>query len=264
MRSPPGTSAESQIGGANRGLSDVWVSRQDQGMTEKIPLLLLPGLLCDQALWRAQAEALADIADPRVGDLTKDDSLSGMARRVLDHAPPRFALAGLSMGGYAAQEIMRQAPDRVARLALLDTSARADTPEQTARRRGLIELSQKGEFKGVTSRLFPTWVHSARSEDMPLLEIVAGMAKHVGKDAFLRQQTAIMGRPDGREDLRRIGCPTLVLCGRQDAATPLALHEEIAGLIPGARLAVIEDCGHLSTLEKPVSVTAALRQWLLA
>jgi len=233
-------------------------------MTEKIPLLLLPGLLCDEALWHRQVEGLADIADPRVADLTKDDSLAGMARRVLSQAPERFALAGLSMGGYLAQEIMREARERVVKLALLDTSARADTPEQTARRRGLIELSQKGEFKGVTSRLFPTWVHPARSEDAALVETVAGMAKHVGRDAFVRQQTAIMGRPDGREDLRRIGIPTLVLCGRQDAATPLPLHEEIAGLVPGARLQVIEDCGHLTTLEKPVSVTAALRQWLLA
>ncbi|HYC15392.1 MAG TPA: alpha/beta fold hydrolase [Stellaceae bacterium] len=232
-------------------------------MTEKIPLLLLPGLLCDEALWRPQVEGLADIAVPRVADLTQDDSLPGMARRVLSEAPDRFALAGLSMGGYLAQEIMREAGDRVMKLALLDTSARADTPEQAARRRGLIELSHKGEFKGVTPRLFPIWVHPARSEDAPLMEIVAGMARHVGKDGFLRQQTAIMGRPDGREDLRRIGIPTLVLCGRQDAATPLALHEEIAGLVPGARFVVIEDCGHLSTLEKPVSVTTALRQWLL-
>ena len=233
-------------------------------MTEKIPLFLLPGLLCDETLWHRQVEGFTDIAAPLVADLTKDDSLAGMARRVLAQAPERFALAGLSMGGYVAQEIMREARERVVKLALLDTSARADTPEQTARRRGLLELSQKGEFKGVTPRLFPTWVHPARSEDAALLEIVAGMAKHVGKDAFLRQQTAIMGRPDGREDLRRIGIPTLVLCGRQDAATPLPLHEEIAGLVPGAKLEVIEDCGHLSTLEKPVSVTAALRQWLLA
>jgi pimeloyl-ACP methyl ester carboxylesterase len=168
------------------------------------------------------------------------------------------------MGGYVAQEIMRQAPDRVEKLALLDTSARADTPEQTARRRGLIELSEKGEFKGVTPRLLPLLIHSARHEDEPLGAIVMGMAERVGKEAFLRQQKAIMGRPDGREDLRRIACPTLVLCGRQDALTPLALHEEIAGLVPGAKLLVVEDCGHLSTLEKPATVTAAMRQWLTA
>lgn len=233
-------------------------------MPQKIPLILLPGLLCDAALWRAQVEGLGAVAAPLSIDLTQDDSLAAMARRALDAAPPSFALAGLSMGGYVAQEIMRQAPERVAKLALLDTSARADTPEQTARRRGLIELSEKGEFKGVTPRLLPLLIHPARHEDKPLADVVMGMAELVGKAAFLHQQKAIMGRPDGREDLRRIGCPTLVLCGRQDALTPLALHEEIAGLVPGARLVVVEDCGHLSTLEKPVTVTAALRQWLLS
>ncbi len=233
-------------------------------MTRKIPLVLLPGLLCDAALWRPQVEGLAEVAEPLIIDLTKDDSFPAMARRALAAAPQSFALAGLSMGGYVAQEIMRQAPDRVEKLALLDTSARADTPEQTARRRGLIELSEKGEFKGVTPRLLPLLIHAARHEDEPLGAIVMGMAERVGKEAFLRQQKAIMGRPDGREDLRRIACPTLVLCGRQDALTPLALHEEIAGLVAGAKLVVVEDCGHLSTLEKPATVTAAMRQWLLA
>ena len=231
-------------------------------MPQRIPLLLLPGLLCDEALWRPQIEDLADIADLRVADLSQDDSGTGMARRALAAAPPEFALAGLSMGGYVAQEIMRQAPERVLRLALLDTNSRADTAEQTARRRGLIELSEKGEFKGVTPRLLPLLVHPARIEDEPLTRIILGMAEHIGKDAFLRQQKAIMTRPDGREDLRRIHCPTLVLCGRQDALTPLALHEEIASLVPGAELTVLEDCGHLSTLEKPRSVNAALRRWL--
>jgi pimeloyl-ACP methyl ester carboxylesterase len=232
-------------------------------MPQRIPLLLVPGLLCDEALWRPQIEGLADIATPVVADVGQDDSAAGMARRALAAAPPEFALAGLSMGGYVAQEIMRQAPERVLRLALLDTSARADTPEQTARRRGLIELSEKGEFKGVTPRLLPLLVHPARTEDAPLTGIILGMAERTGKDGFLRQQRAIMARPDGREDLRRIHCPTLVLCGRQDALTPLTLHEEIVSLIPGAALTVVEDCGHLSTLEKPKSVTAAFRHWLL-
>jgi len=233
-------------------------------MTQKIPLVLLPGLLCDAALWRPQVAGLGPLIEPIIIDLTRDDSLGGMTRRALAAAPPSFALAGLSMGGYVAQEVMRQAPERVIKLALLDTSARADTPEQTSRRRGLIELSEKGEFKGVTPRLLPLLIHAARHEDEPLTDAVMGMAERVGKEAFLRQQKAIMGRPDGREDLRRIACPTLVLCGRQDALTPLALHEEIAGLVPGAKLVVVEDCGHLSTLEKPVTVTGALRQWLAA
>jgi pimeloyl-ACP methyl ester carboxylesterase len=232
-------------------------------MTE--PLVLLPGLLCDAALWAPQVRALRGLVDPiMIGDLTRHDTLGGMADAVLAEAPPRFALAGLSMGGYCAQEIMRRAPERVTRLALLDTSARADSEEQRARRRGLIELAQKGEFKGVTPRLLPLLIHPGRLEDKPLTDTVTGMAERIGKDAFLRQQKAIMGRPDGRPDLARIACPTLVLVGRQDALTPVALHEEIAAGIPGSRLVVIEDSGHLTTLERPEPVNAALEEWLAA
>jgi pimeloyl-ACP methyl ester carboxylesterase len=231
-------------------------------MINKTPLLLLPGLLCDAALWQGPIEEIGDIAEPAVADLTHDDSVTAMARRALAAAPPRFALAGLSMGGYVAQEIMRQAPERVLRLALLDTSARADTPEQTARRRGLIELAEKGEFQGVTPRLLPVFLHPARLDDRALTEAVTAMAARVGKDAFLRQQRAIMGRIDGRPSLAAIGCPTLVLCGREDQLTPLDLHEEIAGLVPGARLAIVEACGHLSTMERPWEVGVLLRQWL--
>jgi pimeloyl-ACP methyl ester carboxylesterase len=228
----------------------------------RTPLLLLPGLLCDAALWRPQTTDLADIAAPIVCDLTRHDSLSAMAASVLADAPEYFSLAGLSMGGYVAQEIMRQAPQRVLRLALLDTSARSDTEEQLARRRGLIELTHKGEFKGVTPRLLPLFVHPDRLGDAALVDTVTRMTERVGKDAFLRQQTAIMGRPDGRADLKRITCPTLVLCGRQDVLTPPAVHQEIAAEIRGARLEIIDDCGHLATLEAPDRVNRALRNWL--
>jgi pimeloyl-ACP methyl ester carboxylesterase len=230
-------------------------------MTE--PLVLLPGLLCDAALWAPQVSALRGLADPiMIGDLTRNDSIGGMAEAVLAQAPPRFALAGLSMGGYCAFEIMRRAPERVTRLALLDTSARPDTDEQRARRRGLIELAEKGEFKGVTPRLLPLLIHPDRLGDEALKATVMGMAERVGKEAFLRQQKAIMGRPDSRPDLGRIACPTLVLVGRQDALTPVAVHEEMAAGIPGARLVIVEDCGHLSTLEKPEAVNVALEDWL--
>lgn len=231
-------------------------------MTVRTPLVLLPGLLCDAALWQPQIGALADLAAPLVGDLTRHDSLAAMAAAVLATAPEYFSLAGLSMGGYVAQEIMRQAPARVRRLALLDTSARADTDEQRARRRGLIELAGKGEFRGVTPRLLPLLLHPDRLGDRPLVDTVIGMAERVGKDAFLRQQQAILGRPDGRADLARIACPTLVLCGRQDALTPLAVHEEMAAAVKGARLVVVEDCGHLAPLERAEAVTAALQEWL--
>jgi pimeloyl-ACP methyl ester carboxylesterase len=225
--------------------------------------VLLPGLLCDQALWQSQIEGLADLADPSVADLTQDASLPAMAARVLAAAPPRIALAGLSMGGYVAQEIMRRAPERVERLALLDTNARADRPDQTARRRDLIALARRGRFKGVTKRLLPYLIHPDRLDDTPLTGVVMGMAERIGREAFLRQEEAIMGRLDGLEDLRRIVCPTLILCGAQDVLTPPKVHREMADRIPHARFVVIENCGHLSTLERPDEVTAALRDWLV-
>jgi pimeloyl-ACP methyl ester carboxylesterase len=228
----------------------------------RIPLLLLPGLLCDAALYAPEIAALGDIAAPIVGDLTRHDSIAGMAAAMLAEMPEYFSLVGLSMGGYVAQEIMRQAPHRVGRLALLDTSARADSDEQHARRHGLVELAGKGHFKGVTPQLLPQLIGRDRLTDTALVDTIMAMAERVGHDAFLRQQTAIMGRPDGRADLGRIACPTLVLCGRDDAVTPVALHEEMAAAIPGAELVVVEDCGHLSTIERPEAVNAALRRWL--
>jgi pimeloyl-ACP methyl ester carboxylesterase len=228
----------------------------------RIPLLLLPGLLCDAALYEPQRIDLADIAAPIIGDLTRHDSVAGMAAAMLSEMPEYFSLVGLSMGGYVALEVMRQAAHRVVRLALLDTSARADSDERRAQRRGLIELAGKGQFKGVTPRLLPQLLSPNRLTDQKLVDTVIGMAERVGRDAFVRQQTAIMGRPDGRGDLGRIGCPTLVLCGRQDALAPPGLHQEMAAAISGAELVVIEDCGHLSTLEQPKAVSTALRRWL--
>lgn len=228
----------------------------------KTPLILCPGLLCDGLLWRHQTESLGDVADIIIADLTRDDSVAGMARRVLENAPERFALAGLSMGGYVAQEIMRQAPERVIRLALMDTTAQPDPPAQSARREGFINLAQMGKFMGVTPRLLPLLIHPDRLGDQALTQAVMDMARHVGKEAFVRQQTAIINRPDSRGDLARIACPTLVVCGRQDALTPLALHEEMAAAIPDARLVVIEECGHLPPMERPQAASALLRYWL--
>lgn len=231
-------------------------------MTQKTPLILLPGLLTDGALWRHQTETLSDIADIKVSDLTQDDQLGPMARRVLAAAPETFALAGLSMGGYLAFEIMRQAPDRVRRLALLDTSPLPDSAEQTTRRRSLIDLARTGDFKGVTQRLLPLLIHPDRIRDAVLTRAVLEMAGRIGRDAFIRQQTAIMNRPDSRRDLGLIHCPTLVLCGRQDGLTPLAVHVDMAAALPNAALVTIEDCGHLSPLEQPHAVSAVLRYWL--
>jgi len=225
-------------------------------------LILAPGLLCDKALWRHQSAHLGDIANVMVADFTSQETMADMAAAVLAMTPGKFALAGLSMGGYVAQEVMRQAPDRVERLALLDTSARADTPEQSSRRRGMIELAEKGDFKGVTRRILSLFLAQGRLDDEALVEDVMAMSKSIGKDAFLRQQGAIMGRAEGRADLAKIIAPTLVICGREDILTPLALSEEIAAGIPGAALVAIEACGHLSTMERPEAVTALLRYWL--
>lgn len=225
-------------------------------------LLLLPGLLCDARLWRDQVAALAPLARCRVADLTQDDTIAAMAARALAAAPPRFALCALSMGGYVAFEMLRQAgPGRVTRLALFDTSARPDTPEQVRRRRGLIALARSGTFRGVTPRLLPQLLHPANLDGEVAQEVIA-MAERVGRDAFLRQQAAILGRPDSRPDLPGIAVPTLVAVGEADALTPPALAEEMATLIPGARLAVLPGCGHLPPLEDPGAVTALLASWL--
>jgi len=230
-------------------------------MACKLPLILLPGLLCDAALWQYQTSALAEFSAPKVADLTQAESIAEMAAQVLEAAPPRFALAGLSMGGYVAQEILRQAPERVDRLALLDTSARADTPEQSARRRGLIELAQLGKFKGVTPRLLPMLLHRDHLT-APLTGIVTGMAERIGQAAFIRQELAILGRIDSRPALAAIRVPTLVLCGDGDALTPPALAQEMAAGIAGSTLVLIEHCGHLSTLEQPEAVNRAMIDWL--
>jgi pimeloyl-ACP methyl ester carboxylesterase len=191
--------------------------------------------------------------------------MAGVAADVLREAPfERFALAGLSMGGYVALEIMRQAAQRVDRLALLDTSARSDTPKQLEKREGLISLAQRGRFIGVTQALLPLLIHRARLSDEKLVTTVRNMAANIGHDAFIRQERAIMSRADNLPLLRTVTCPALILCGRQDALTPLERHDEMARAIPGARLSVIENCGHLSTLEQPREVSAALEVWLSA
>jgi pimeloyl-ACP methyl ester carboxylesterase len=216
-------------------------------------LLLLPGALCDAALFRHQIAGLSDIADVRVGDLLRDDSVGAMAARALAAFPGRFALAGLSLGGYVALEIMRRAPERVSRLALIGTNARAEAPDSESPVRADGALP-------VTSLL----VHPMRLSDRRLTVILAAMAERVGRKAFQRQQKASLHRPDSGENLKAIRCPTLLLTGRQDRLAPPALQQEMANAIEGARQIVIEECGHLSPLERPEAVTKALREWLSA
>ncbi|HYG07593.1 MAG TPA: alpha/beta fold hydrolase [Stenotrophomonas sp.] len=224
-------------------------------------LLLLPGLLNDQALWAEQIQALSNQVHCHVGDLTTGDSLETVAAAVLAAAPPRFALAGFSLGGYIAQQILRMAPDRVQRLALLDTSIRADSPERLAQRQLLARTARvPGTFHGFGEKLMRSYVAPSRLQDHDLLERVRAMTTRLGAEVFARQSQ--IARVDGHDVLRAWRGPMLVLCGADDAITPPALHHEMAALVPGARLVEIPDCGHLSPLEQPQAVTTALRQWL--
>src|SRR5882724_3798315 len=235
-------------------------------MANKTPLILLPGLLCDAALWDPQLSDLADVADFFVADLTEQETMQDMAASVLRDSPwKEFALAGLSMGGYVAQEIVRQAPQCVKRLALLDTRSRAELPEETERRRALMQLAQRGRnFTPVTNRMLPLLVHESRVKDELLVKVIREMAERTGIEAYIRQQNAIIGRPEYRSMLSSIACPTLLLCGRQDRLTPLENSEQMAAAIPGAKLVVVEECGHMSTLERPEVVNKAMREWLEA
>ena len=226
-------------------------------------LVLVPGLLCDELMWRPQLSALAAVADCWVADHTRSETMADVAADVLRDAPfETFALAGLSMGGYVALEMMRQATQRVLKLALLDTTARGDTPEQTRRRMDLISLAGRGRFLGITDILLPMLIHRSQLANRELASTIKRMAKNTGRDAFIRQERAIMSRTDSLPLLPRIACPTLVMCGRQDALVPLSLHEEMAARISGSRLEIVEECGHLSTLERPAETSAALARWL--
>jgi len=230
----------------------------------KTPVIFLPGLLLDAQLWQPQIVGLGPSIEPWVADLRRDDSIGGMAKRVLAEAPfQKFALAGLSMGGYVAMEILRTAPERVERLALLDTQAIPEAPEARERRLALMAIAEQGRFMTVVERLLPLQLPAGRLADAPLVDLIKDMATNVGKEAFLRQQQAIMERPDSRDTLWKIRCPTLVLCGEDDQLTPPNRHEEIAAAIRGSKLVVIPGCGHLSTVEKPLEVNRALSAWLV-
>ena len=222
-------------------------------------LVLLPGLICDGRLWRDVMSGLE--ARPVVADLTQDDTISAMAARTLAAAPPRFALAGLSMGGYVAFEIMRQAPERVTHLALFDTSARADTEERRETRRKGIEMIGQGKFIGVSRGLLGQLV-APHHLGTPLAEEVQAMSERVGGDAYIRQQQAIMGRMDSRPFLQDIAVPTLVGVGALDKMTPPELAGEMAAGISGAELVVFPDAAHLPTMENPQAVVDAMREWL--
>ena len=231
---------------------------------QPLPLVLVPGLTCTARLYGPQIAALWPFGPVTVADHRHDDDIAAIAARILKDAPPRFALAGLSMGGYVAFAILRQASERVVKLALLDTSARADTAEQSEGRKMQIVMAQSGRYGEIPAAAIPRYLNAGHQSDERLTSIVRQMIEETGPDAFVRQQKAIMGRPDSRPLLSSIRCPTVVLVGDGDTATPPALNKEIADGIPGARFITIPDSGHLTTIEQPEAVNTVLAAWLKA
>ena len=231
-------------------------------MAETLPIMLVPGLICSPRIYAPVIPALWRLGPVMVANHVRDDSMAAIARRILAEAPPRFALAGHSMGGYIAFEIMRQAPERVARLALLNTQARPDTPEASARRRTMMTRAREGEYHAVVEELSANFVHPSRRGDERLGKITRDMADDVGIEGFVRQQTAMIARPDSRPTLTAIRCPTLVLTSDTDNMIPNSLSTEMADEIAGSSLVVIDDCGHLPQLEQPEETAQALLEWL--
>lgn len=226
------------------------------------PIVLVPGLACTAELFAAQIPALWRHGPVTVASTLEGETMAGMAAAVLRDAPPRLALGGLSMGGYIALEIMRQAPERVVKLALLDTSARPDTPEQSTQRRTLMDRVREGELEAVLAQVTPNLLHPDHRNNRNLIGIQVRMGRDVGPEGFIRQEAAITGRIDSRPHLAAIRVPTLVLVGDRDVLTPPDRSEEMAATIPDARLVVVPGSGHASTLEQPETVTQALVEWL--
>lgn len=228
------------------------------------PTLLIPGLICTTELFAPQLPALWPHGPVTVASTLEGDTIGAMASAILRDAPPTFALGGLSMGGYIALEILRQAPERVVKLALMDTSARPDAAEQTRVRQGLVETALSGRYDTVLAMTVPNLLHPDHRADASLIETLIRMGRVVGAEGFARQQGAIMGRIDSRPFLSAISVPTLVLVGEQDALTPPEVAREMADAIPNARLVIVPNAGHVSTLEQPGAVSAALVDWLQA
>jgi pimeloyl-ACP methyl ester carboxylesterase len=242
--------------------------RKEEKRMAKTPLLLVPGVLCSPRLFAAQTAALKDVADIVVPDWRKAplsiwDTWQTAARWVLDQAPAeKFALAGLSLGGMMAVEIMQLAPERVTRLALLDTGMRSQTDAEKAVRRARIRLANEGHFELVLGLQLSRFIPGYRLPDKKLVDEVMTMCGEIGVEIYKRQEEIAAIRADRRPDLPKIKCPTIVVCGRDDAATPLFMSEEMAAAIKGSELIVVEQCGHLVTMEKPEETNAILRKWL--
>lgn len=231
------------------------------------PLLMLPGALCDVRLFDPQFNHFIQLS-VQMGEYGEVDNVAAMAWMVLGRAPPRFALMGLSLGGIVAQEIMRQAPQRVTRLALLDTNPDPATAEQMQARRDEIELVRSGGERAMMelmeNQYWPLYVADAHRRDDRLRGLVLEMARLAGPDTLCRQWRAIADKPDGRASLADIRCPTLIMCGAEDGLCTPDTHRRMARAIAGARLVILPGCGHLSTLEAPQQVNEHLSAWLSA
>ena len=224
-------------------------------------LILLPGLLNDAELWRDQISGLADVARPHVPDLTRGETIGELAEMVLAKAEPTFALAGFSMGGYVAQEIARQAPGRIERLALLDTSIRVDSPDRAARRLALTEAARtSGEFIGIGHAIMKSYIDASRLSDIDLTSRIIAMTQRLGREVFIRQNS--LEREDGEAALKALRVPVVVICGENDQITPAAGHREMARAIGCSHLLVIPQAGHMTPMEAPGPVNGALRHWL--
>jgi len=230
--------------------------------TSPLPqLILLPGLLNDAELWRDQIADLADVARVWVPDLTPYATLREMAESVLEKAEPTFALAGFSMGGYVAQEIARIAPERIERLALLDTSIRIDTPERAAQRKALNKAAAKGgTFLGIGQAIMKSYIDASRLEDTELTTRIVDMTQRLGREVFLRQNS--LEREDGEAALRALRVPLVIIVGENDQITPAPGHREMATAIGCSHLVVIPNAGHMTPMEAPGPVNGALRHWL--
>jgi len=231
-------------------------------MEEALPVLLVPGLNCTARVYEAQLPALWQFGPVQIADHRRHDSMAAIAASVLKAAPPRFALVGFSMGGYVSLEILRQAKERVIKLALLDTAAAADRPEQTERRLKSIALTKDGKQNEREEALWPLLVHPSRVNDEAVRSVVKQMHQETGSDAYIRQQTAIMGRADSRPMLRELKMKTLIVVGDSDQLTPPVAAKEMAELIAGSKLEILPNTGHMSTLERPDRVAKLLVEWV--
>lgn len=236
--------------------------RREDDSPRKPCLVLACGHMCGPGQWHHQIDDLSDVLDIVVADLTLDDTIAAMAERLLDMAPPHFSLAGFSLGGFVAFEVMRTAAERVDRLVLIDTSARPDSAERAARRKQEIARAENGEFESLLEPWIPTLVSDNHPERPTLLKTIKNDAEEIGPVAYLRQQRAMLLRPDSRDGLRNIKCPTLVVCGQDDRLTPVELHVELAAAIPHSKLSILEGAGHVTTIEQPEVVSALLRSWI--